>query len=124
MRLNVFIERMGAYERVGVLEGVRGSVAFSYDEDYLHRKGAQAISPALALQAGPFDPSVTRCFFDGLVPEGSLRHDIESAKRIARGDYLALLDVVRDEPIGARFSQRRNRLMGSIGRMRPWNFRI
>lgn len=101
MRLNVFIERMGAYERVGVLEGVRGSVAFSYDEDYLHRKGAQAISPALALQAGPFDPSVTRCFFDGLVPEGSLRHDIESAKRVARGDYLALLDVVRDEPIGA-----------------------
>lgn len=124
MRLNVFIERMGAYERVGVLEGVRGSVAFSYDEDYLHRKGAQAISPALALQAGPFDPSVTRCFFDGLVPEGSLRHDIESAKRIARGDYLALLDAVRDEPPARCFSQRRNRLMGSIGRMRPWIFRI
>lgn len=99
MKLNVLREFRGAYELVGFLEGEPGSTSFSYDADYLGH--GDSISPSLPLQEVPFDAARTRCFFEGLAPEGSLRRDIEDVRRVARVDYLGVLDAVRDEPVGA-----------------------
>lgn len=99
MKLNVLREFRGAYELVGFLEGEPGSTSFSYDADYLGH--GDSISPSLPLQEAPFDAARTRCFFEGLAPEGSLRRDIEDVRRVARVDYLGVLDAVRDEPVGA-----------------------
>lgn len=100
--LYVYREYEGSYEAVGLLEGGDSQpTTFAYDVGYLSSNHAVAVSPSLPLQDVPFDPRRTASFFDGLVPEGSLRRDIEAARRIERGDYLGVLEAVQNEPIGA-----------------------
>ncbi len=101
MSLFVFREYLGSYERVGTLSGEPGQVRFAYDPAYLNSPTRKAISIQLPLGADEFGPRETSAFFDGLVPEGSLRQDVADVARSDKRDYLAILDQVRNEPIGA-----------------------
>ncbi len=101
MTLYVFRENRGSYERVGMLEGESREARFAYDEAFLGTSEAVPISVRLPLGEGAFDAKATAAFFDGLVPEGSLRQDVADVARSDKRDYLAILDQVRNEPIGA-----------------------
>ncbi len=101
MRLYVHREFKGRYEPVGVLQDDSGAPSFSYAESYLSSNDAAPISISLPLASEPFDSNTTAAFFDGLVPEGSLRRNLADVARADRRDFLAILNQVRNEPIGA-----------------------
>lgn len=101
MDLTVYREFEGTYQIVGRLSNEAGKTIFSYADSYMNLSTAQPISVTLPLSDGPFSPEATAAFFDGIVPEGSLRRDIAEVARVDRRDYLAILNQVRNEPIGA-----------------------
>lgn len=101
MKLEVYREFSGDYQRVGALSDETGAASFRYDSGYLSSQNAHAISNKLPLSDAPFSAAVTKAFFDGIVPEGSLRGDIARVAKIDRRDYLGVLNQVRNEPIGA-----------------------
>ena len=78
-RLEVLREFQGTCQLVGCLKQAEGSVVFSYDESYLAEGDAAPISAVLPLRSAPFPPATTRAFFDGLLPEGSLRRSLAAA---------------------------------------------
>lgn len=100
-RLFVFREFKGAYERVGMLERRDAQTRFSYCDDYLASAHAQPISALLPLGDRPFNATATRVFFDALTPEGSLRRAVRALTRTEGEDYFEILDLLRNEPIGA-----------------------
>lgn len=101
MELMVHREFGGRYQLVGSLSDELGGPQFSYDANYLAASNASAISIKLPLQEASFGVKETAAFFDGLVPEGSLRFGIAESARLNRRDYLGILNQVRNEPIGA-----------------------
>ena len=101
MKLEVYREFSGDYQRVGALSDETWAASFRYDSGYLSSQNAHAISNKLPLSDAPFSAAVTKAFFDGIVPEGSLRGDIARVAKIDRRDYLGVLNQVRNEPIGA-----------------------
>lgn len=101
MKLEVYREYCGDYQRVGALSCEAGPTSFRYDPEYLSLQNAHAISNKLPLSDAPFSAEVTKAFFDGIVPEGSLRGDIARVAQVDRRDYLGVLNQVRNEPIGA-----------------------
>ena len=99
--LFVHREFNGSYQLVGVLEENAGLPIFAYDPKYLESADAAPISASLPLSAEAFSPDVTGSFFSGIIPEGQLNRDLEKRARAERGDYFKVLDLVRDEPVGA-----------------------
>ena len=100
-RLEVLREFQGTCQLVGCLEQTEGSVVFSYDEGYLAESDAAPISAALPLRSAPFPPTVARAFFDGLLPEGSLRRSLAAAAHSDPAAFDALLARLNNESAGA-----------------------
>ncbi len=99
--LFVHREFNGSYQLVGILEENAGFPIFTYSPKYLESGDAAPISISLPLTAETFGPDATGSFFSGIIPEGQLNRDLEKRARAERGDYFKVLDLVRDEPVGA-----------------------
>ena len=98
----VFLEIDGELQCIGLIHGDRAENAcFSYSPEYLAGKESRPVSISLPLREEPFSPRQTRSFFDGLLPEGFLRRSLASAIRADESDYLAILDELGGECLGA-----------------------
>lgn len=64
---------------------------FRYDEDYLHREDALAVSLTLPLSDEEYQSNVLFPFFDGLIPEGWLLGVVERNWKIDSKDRFGLL---------------------------------
>ena len=74
---------------------------FVYDTSYLSRPDAKPISISLPLQEVPFSPQKTKCFFDGLLPEGFTRRTVAQWMHVSEDDYLSILAGLGRECLGA-----------------------
>ena len=74
---------------------------FSYLPEYLDRKEARPVSIHLPLQKEAFSPKDTRCFFEGLLPEGFTRKSVAGWMHVDEGDYLSILSGLGRECLGA-----------------------
>lgn len=71
--VSVFIELQGSRVLVGKIVGNSDTAQFSYSQEYLADKTHRAISLSLPLQEESFYAEQTKCFFEGLLPEGFSR---------------------------------------------------
>ncbi len=102
MKYNVSIEREGKLYKAGVLEGRdHNDVSFTYDSAYLKDPDAVALSVSLPLEEVSFDPVKTRIFFDGMLPEGFIRHSLAERMHLDENDYVSILSNLGRECIGA-----------------------
>ena len=99
--LLVWREIYGEYELVGTLFGDSDSLEFEYEESYLRSPSSKALSASLPLEAVSFGERATKAFFDGLLPEGSLRKSLSLALRTSMEDVSTLLSRLSDESCGA-----------------------
>lgn len=100
--LQVSIEIDGKQHFVGVIEGKNCEDArFKYADEYLSIKGIRPISISLPLQKGYFSPRETKCFFEGLLPEGFSRRAVANWAKVDENDYLAILEKLGQECLGA-----------------------
>lgn len=105
MGILVYRDRNGHPEFVGRIDYRRGERGtFSYDEAYV-RRAVQAeelgISVMLPLDAAPYSSAEFEPFFEGLLPEGEVLANLAGLYQVPRSDYLALLEQMGCESIGA-----------------------
>lgn len=93
----VHIEINGDPVKVGSIS----ETGFCYDPVYLADPGAKPISVSLPLQEAPFSPEKTKCFFDGLLPEGFTRRAVAQWMHISEDDYFPMLAGLGCECLGA-----------------------
>lgn len=99
-KLNVYIEMEGGQVPVGQISGNSSEDAvFTYQASYMH-VGAP-ISVSLPFQKEPFHAERTRCFFDGLLPEGFTRRSVARWMQKDENDYLSILAGLGKECLGA-----------------------
>ncbi len=102
MKYNVSIEREGRLYKVGTLEGTgHDDLRFTYDSSYLSDPASSAVSVSLPLEEVSFDPVRTRTFFEGMLPEGFIRHSLADMMHIDEKDYISMLHNLGRECIGA-----------------------
>ena len=102
MKYNVSIEKEGRLYKVGTLEGTdHNDTVFTYDGAYLNDTSAVALSVSLPLEEVSFDPVKTRIFFEGMLPEGFIRHSLADRMHIDESDYISMLHNLGCECIGA-----------------------
>lgn len=102
MKYNVSIEKEGRLYKVGTLEGTdHNDTVFTYDGAYLNDTSATALSISLPLEEVSFDPIRTRTFFEGILPEGFIRHFLADRMHIDETDYISMLHNLGRECIGA-----------------------
>lgn len=102
MKYNVSIEKEGRLYKVGTLEGTdHNDTVFAYDGEYLNDMSATALSVSLPLEEVRFDPVKTRTFFEGMLPEGFIRHSLADRMHIDEKDYISMLHNLGRECIGA-----------------------
>ena len=100
--LVVHIEVNGNYHVAGYINGNTAEDAtFSYDRTYLENNSLRPISISLPKEKESFSPKETRNFFDGLLPEGFTRRSVASNIHASEEDYLAVLEHLGRECIGA-----------------------
>ncbi len=77
---------------VGVLADIAGgAVAFAYDDYYLARGDAIALSLSLPLREAPFSDYATRAFFSNLLPENDQLQRVMEREGLDRDDIVGLL---------------------------------
>ena len=102
IHLTVMIEIRGEQTVVGHIDGEDHQTAcFSYDESYLVKSDAVPISISLPLKEEPFNSQSTKCFFDGLLPEGFLRRTVAQKLHSDENDYITILSILGRECLGA-----------------------
>lgn len=102
INLSVYIEIKGNPALAGHINGDHTENArFTYDESYMSAQDSRPISIALPFSTLPYSPGRTRCFFDGLLPEGYTRRCIAEEMRIDVQDWLSLLKELGRECLGA-----------------------
>lgn len=102
MEFTVSIDIKGKPVAVGSILGESSADArFTYAADYLNAPDAVAISFSLPLQSKPFSAEQTKCFFDGLLPEGFTRRAVASNLHLDENDYVQILYQLGRECIGA-----------------------
>ena len=74
--------------------------SFSYDEQYLSRKDASAVSLTLPLSDKTYTSKILFPFFDGLIPEGWLLGVVSRNWKIDVKDRFGLLLVACKDGIG------------------------
>jgi serine/threonine-protein kinase HipA len=74
---------------------------FTYDPQYIQKKGATPVSVTLPIQGKPFNSPVLFPFFDGLIPEGWLLDIAEKNWKINLRDRMDLLLACCKDCIGA-----------------------
>ena len=55
----------------GIIAETEEGYIFTYDQDYLDREDAVAVSLTLPLRQEPYETTILFPFFDGLIPEAS-----------------------------------------------------
>ena len=88
-------------ERVGKLWKTRESLLFAYEQGYLDRSDATALSARLPLKAGPSAEGEAGKWFDGLLPEGERRERIARQARSASMSTYSMLRAIGAECAGA-----------------------
>lgn len=78
-----------------------GGYYFQYDENYISRPDASAVSPTLPLSDQVYHSNTLFAFFDGLIPEGWLLHIAEKNWKINYTDRMGLLLTCCNDCIGA-----------------------
>lgn len=90
---------------LGRIDYEMGSNAtFQYNEAYLkdaRRAGEFGVSERLPLDARPYQSEEIAPFFSGLLPEGEILADLARFYQVPRNDYLALIEQLGCESIGA-----------------------
>ncbi len=101
-KLFVFIEMNGQKVFVGSLAGREYTdVVFQYSSEYLKLRHAMPISVSLPLQQEAFSSEQTRCFFNGLLPEGYTRRCVAAEMNAGDDDYISILENLGRECLGA-----------------------
>ena len=101
-RLSVYLERLGTPVYVGAIAGSSArDASFAYDPDYVVAPESVPLSLGLPLRREPFDPELTRLYFEGLLPEGFTRRCVAEWIRVPEDDYLSILARLGSECIGA-----------------------
>ena len=124
--LNVFLDRYGSYQLVGALEFESASVnralaepSFAYANSYLSSSGARPISLSLPFQDKPFAPSVTRAFFEGLLPEARARVPLAESLHASNEGYQHILARLNDETAGALVFSEREEILADESSYEP-----
>lgn len=100
--LLVYIEINGIQQYVGTIRGKSyEDASFQYAEEYLRQDTAMPISVSLPFQKENFSTIQTKNFFEGLLPEGFSRRAVASWIHADERDYLAILEHLGQECIGA-----------------------
>lgn len=97
MEYSVKIERDGKLVPVGKLS----ETGFRYDSAYLAVPDAVPLSVSLPLQAQAFSLNATKCYFEGLLPEGFTRQSVAQWMHVSADDYLSILAGLGKECLGA-----------------------
>lgn len=87
--------------RVGILTEDSKGYSFVYDEEYLLRPDAKAVSLTLPLSHKTYKSSYMIPFFDGLIPEGWLLDIAERNWKVDSRDRMGLLLACCKDCIGA-----------------------
>lgn len=74
---------------------------FSYEEAYLKKDNAEAVSLTLPLSKMPYSSQVLFPFFDGLIPEGWLLDIAEKNWKFDIRDRMSILLIMCRDCIGA-----------------------
>lgn len=84
----------------GTLSEVDDGYLFSYDENYLNKENASAVSLTLPLSSKVYKSQTLFPFFDGLIPEGWLLKVTSRNWKIDINDRFGLLLVACKDSIG------------------------
>ena len=84
----------------GIIKETEEGYEFAYDEEYLSREGAVAVSLTMPLAEKEYKSVVLFPFFDGLIPEGWLLDMARRNWKIDRNDRFGLLLCVCRDCIG------------------------
>lgn len=84
----------------GILQEDDTGYRFCYDEAYLKREGAAAISLTLPLTTKAYHSTILFPFFDGLIPEGWLLDQVVKNWKLNERDRFGILLVACKDPIG------------------------
>lgn len=84
----------------GTLSEVDDGYLFSYDENYLNKENASAVSLTLPLSRKVYKSQTLFPFFDGLIPEGWLLKVTSRNWKIDINDRFGLLLVACKDSIG------------------------
>lgn len=98
----VYLEIMGTPQLVGSIygNGFRDAV-FQYSRDYITSENSLPISVSLPFSENPFSTEETKCFFEGLLPEGFSRKSVANWIKTDEEDYLSILAALGRECLGA-----------------------
>lgn len=100
-KLKVFIEISGVETFVGTIAGNSPQDAsFTYADEYI-AAAHPPISISLPISDSSFSAEKTKNFFEGLLPEGFARKSVAEWLHTAEGDYLAILEALGQECLGA-----------------------
>ncbi|MDY5579728.1 type II toxin-antitoxin system HipA family toxin [Porcincola intestinalis] len=100
--LHISIEKNGEQTKVGIIQcsGISDAV-FRYDKAWLDREDAIPVSLSLPLQEEAFSSEKTKCFFEGLLPEGFTKRSVARWMHADEHDYLTMLSGLGQECLGA-----------------------
>ena len=87
-------------EFAGILSETDEGYVFSYDEEYIKKEEASAVSLTLPLSQKEYVSKTLFSFFDGLIPEGWLLDVVSRNWKIDTKDRFGLLLVACKDPIG------------------------
>ena len=87
-------------EFAGILCETDEGYTFSYDEEYLDRENASAVSLTMPLSKDMYRSKTLFSFFDGLIPEGWLLDVVSRNWKIDVRDRFVLLLVACRDAIG------------------------
>ena len=100
--LSVYLENNGESILAGYIRGnAPDDSCFYYSDSYLMLPESRPISISLPLQENPFSPERTKCFFDGLLPEGFTRRCVAGWIHADENNYLSILSELGKECLGA-----------------------
>lgn len=96
------MEISGEQKRVGYISGNDyNDSCFCYDADYLTSEYVSPISISLPLTEEAYSPEKTKCFFEGLLPEGFSRRAVANWIKADEDDYITILSALGRECLGA-----------------------
>lgn len=84
----------------GQLSETEDGYRFTYDEDYLSKENARAVSLTLPIRQEAYESNTLFPFFDGLIPEGWLLNVVTHNWKLDRRDRFGLLLVACRDAIG------------------------
>ena len=88
--------------KVGTLRPMpRNGLVFQYDKNYIESPEAVPLGTRSALNERPWTPTLTRTWFEGLLPEGARRATLAQALGTVNVDTWTLLELAGDECAGA-----------------------